>query len=181
MTNAELIVLGMLAEGDSYGYQIETRIKERNIRKWADIGFSSIYYVLDKLEKHGMVISVQQESAQGPSRRIFTITENGRQRLIEETLSSLSRQIPLPSSFYVALALLRHVDTDDAIKALSVHNESVSDRLKQLDESFRQDQPELINAMFDLGRWLAQTEKSWLEQFCSRLRRSQNREQFYGL
>ena len=39
MTSAELIILGMLAEEDCYGYQIEAKIKERNIRYWAEIGF----------------------------------------------------------------------------------------------------------------------------------------------
>ena len=165
MTNAELIILGMLAEEDSYGYQIEAKIKERNIRYWADIGFSSIYYVLDKLEKHGMVISKQQESDQGPSRRVFTISEQGRHCLVEETLSSLSQRIPLPSSFYVGLALLKHLNPEEAVRALSAHTESVSNRLKQLGEHSLPEQSEIVNAMFDLGRQLAQAEKSWLEEF----------------
>jgi len=180
MTNAELIILGMLAEEDSYGYEIEAKIKERNIRHWADIGFSSIYYVLDKLEKHRMVVSVQRESSQGPSRRVFTISKEGRHRLVEETLASLSRRIPLPSSFYVGLALLKHVEPDDAIRSISVHIKSVSDRLKQLDANSRPEQPEIINAMFDLGRSLAQAEKKWLEEFSGYLQELGNWEDFYG-
>lgn len=47
----EQLILGILAEGPQHGYHIEQIIKERDMRKWTDVGFSSIYYTLDKLEK----------------------------------------------------------------------------------------------------------------------------------
>jgi DNA-binding PadR family transcriptional regulator len=127
-----------------------------------------------------MVISKQQDSDQGPSRRVFTITEEGKRQLVEETLDLLSRRIPLPSSFYVGIALLKHVNSADAIRSLSVHIDSVSNRLKQLSERSQPEQPEIVNTMFDLGRRLAQAEKSWLEEFSSHLQKLDDWEDFYG-
>ena len=50
----EELILGILAEQPHHGYQIEKLIVDRGMRKWTDVGFSSIYYVLEKLEKKGL-------------------------------------------------------------------------------------------------------------------------------
>lgn len=173
MTDTELILLGLVAEGDCYGYQIEAKIKARNIRNWADIGFSSIYYVLAKLEKQGLVTSKQEKSPQGPSRRVFAITTTGRKLLTGQTLYRLAQRIPLPSSFYAGLALLKHVDLKAASKALAEHARGVRARLDQLNRDRQSEHTSLAEAMFDLGYRLAEAEESWLEEFHHRLEESQ--------
>ena len=55
LTASELTVLGLLVEHPRHGYDLERVIEQRGIRQWTDIGFSSIYYVLSKLEKRGLV------------------------------------------------------------------------------------------------------------------------------
>ncbi len=57
LTNTELAVLGLLAERPKHGYQIEQDIVERGMREWTEIGFSSIYYILNKLEAAGWLSS----------------------------------------------------------------------------------------------------------------------------
>ena len=47
----ELLLLGILAEKPQHGYHIEHLIEERGMRKWTEVGFSSIYYILARLEK----------------------------------------------------------------------------------------------------------------------------------
>ena len=54
----EELILGILAEQPHHGYQIEKLIVDRGMRKWTDVGFSSIYYVLEKLEKKDLAKSV---------------------------------------------------------------------------------------------------------------------------
>ncbi len=172
MTNSELIVLGLLAEEDCYGYQIEKKIKERNIRHWAEIGFSSIYHVLSKLEGKGLVTSRQEKSAQGPVRRVFAITSIGKRHLTGQALKRLAQRLPLPSTFYVGVALLQHIDREKAHQALAEHALAVRARLKQLNEASQSSQqmPMEAQAMFDLGYLLAKAEESWLEDFTTRLR-----------
>ncbi len=51
MTPAELAILSLLAEQPRHGYGIEQVIDERGMREWTAIGFSSIYYLLNKLEQ----------------------------------------------------------------------------------------------------------------------------------
>ncbi|MCY7144283.1 PadR family transcriptional regulator, partial [Streptococcus gordonii] len=41
----EELILGLLAEQPRHGYQIEKLIEDREMRRWTEVGFSSIYYV----------------------------------------------------------------------------------------------------------------------------------------
>ena len=165
MTDAELIVLSLVAEEDRYGYQIETDIEARNIRNWANIGFSSIYYFLAKLERQGLIRSRSKKSAEGPDRKVFAITAEGRRLLVEQALERLAQRLPLPSSFYVGLALSQHMNREVLRRALDGHTKAVHARLEQLNKDRGTSQTWLIEAMFDLGQRLAEAEKAWLEEF----------------
>lgn len=56
MNNKELALLGLLAEGPKYGYQLEENIAARGMRAWTEIGFSSIYHLLNKLAEQEWVL-----------------------------------------------------------------------------------------------------------------------------
>ena len=57
MTIKELSILTIVAEKPSYGYQIEQKIKQSGLRVWLSLGFSSIYYLLKKLEVRHFISS----------------------------------------------------------------------------------------------------------------------------
>src|SRR3546814_11724527 len=76
LTPSELTVLGLIVEQPRHGYDLEQVIEERGIRRWTDIGFSSIYYVLAKLEKRGLVDADEGRSG-AKSRRGFQDTVEG--------------------------------------------------------------------------------------------------------
>ena len=81
MTNAELAILSLVAEGPCHGYQIEHVIQERGMREWTELGFSSIYYLLKKLEAKGLVAGGLEEAERGPARKVYTLTDAGRAEL----------------------------------------------------------------------------------------------------
>ena len=74
----EAAILGLLCENPLYGYTIEKIIEERGMRHWTDIGFSSIYYVLKRLESRNFIESSCQQQEDKPSRKVYTITDSGR-------------------------------------------------------------------------------------------------------
>ena len=79
VTDAELAVMSLLAEKPMHGYQIEQIIEERGMREWTNIGFSSIYYILEKLRKIGWLKNVLESGeGKGPARQIFSLTNTGR-------------------------------------------------------------------------------------------------------
>ena len=73
----EAAILGLLCESPLYGYTIEKIIEERGMRHWTDIGFSSIYYVLKRLESKMLITSSCEQQADRPSRKPYTTTDAG--------------------------------------------------------------------------------------------------------
>ena len=74
----EQLILGILAEGPQHGYHIEQIIKERDMRKWTDVGFSSIYYTLDKLEKKRLTNNPRRSgNSKGSYAKAYQRTQTG--------------------------------------------------------------------------------------------------------
>jgi len=75
----EFVLLGLLAEGPSYGYELHLRLKIEFQNIWA-LSQSQCYTILKRLEAQGALEGelVQQERA--PSRRLLHLTHAGRQR-----------------------------------------------------------------------------------------------------
>ena len=68
---SDTILLSLLAEGDSYGYQLSRSIRERS---------GGAY----RLEKNGFIASYQGAESQGRPRTYYTITGPGRVYLKEK-------------------------------------------------------------------------------------------------
>ena len=77
------IVLGILAEGDSYGYAILKRVQEVSGGKleWTD---GMLYPLLHRLERLGQVKATWGASAEGRRRKQYRITPLGREALAEQ-------------------------------------------------------------------------------------------------
>lgn len=168
MTNAEMVVLGLLAEQERYAYHIEEQIRSRNLRAWARVGFSSIYHALGTLEKKGLVASRKQDSPVGPDRKVFAITDEGRRRLTDAALAVLEHRLPLPSSFYVGLSLIPHLEHGAVIDSLRRHAEQIAAARTEMTRAGG-DAVLIADAMQNLGEALQRAEAAWLEHFIAEL------------
>lgn len=70
----ELCVLVMAGEEDYYGYELVHRISE-NIA----ISEGTVYPLLRRLTQEGYFTTYLRESQEGPSRKYYTLTEQGKQ------------------------------------------------------------------------------------------------------
>ena len=84
-TSAEFAILTLLGEGPRHGYEIEKLIEQRGLREWTEIGFSSIYFLLDKLRRSGLVEPLPGEGG-ARSRRPYRLTGEGERTQARETL-----------------------------------------------------------------------------------------------
>lgn len=80
--SATPLVLGILAEGDSYGYAILKRIRELSSGQldWTD---GMLYPLLHRLERHGLVTSAWQHPQGQRRRKHYALTSAGRAALAE--------------------------------------------------------------------------------------------------
>lgn len=78
-----LLILGILARAASYGYEIVRRANEEShgLFAWQE---GTIYPVLHRLEKNGLVRAQWQESESGRQRKYYYITKKGREALGEQ-------------------------------------------------------------------------------------------------
>lgn len=75
-----LVLLRLLAERESYGYELVGRVHEAGL---ADVPDGSIYPALGRLERDGHISSRLVASPSGPARKYYRPTESGRARLEE--------------------------------------------------------------------------------------------------
>lgn len=172
MTNAELAVLSLLSEKPRHGYDIETQIEDRGMRDWTDIGFSSIYAILKKLEKKGWVEAEFARSVgQGAPRKVYRITASGREAQLSAVFEALSMPGRPNSSLLLGLANLPMISKDQALEALGQYCIALEARLGQLllraDE--QQPLPDFVEAMFDYSTAMIATELAWLNEYIQKL------------
>ena len=103
--SATPLVLGILAEGDSYGYAIIKRVSELSsgALEWTD---GMLYPVLHRLERLGYIKGRWGTSETGRKRKYYHLTAPGRAQLTEQrqqwqavdsALRNVWRFAPLPA------------------------------------------------------------------------------------
>jgi DNA-binding PadR family transcriptional regulator len=178
LTDAEILVLGLVAEMPRHGYELEQVIEQRAMREWTEIGFSSIYFVLGKLEARKLISAKRAEPANSRARKIYTVTGAGRRALNAQTLAKLSTIRPTYSSVLLGMINWPALDRDEALGALQARRTALQEeqeRLKDL-QTAQQPLPDFVEALFEhsIGQlraeavWVTRTldymsSKPWLE------------------
>jgi len=180
LTDAELLVLGLVAEMPRHGYQLDQVIEQRGMRQWTQIGFSSIYFVLGKLEKMGLVSANKPDKANATAtaKKIFAVTKAGRRALVTQTRSALRDVRPTYSSVLLGMVNWPVLKRDEALQALRARRNAIEAELARLGtiQVDQQPLPDHVETLFEysLGQlraeaqWVAQTldymtSKPWLE------------------
>ena len=81
----ELCVLAILSRGDSYAYEIASRLAD-------GIGMSegTIYPLMRRMQSDGLMTTYLVESANGPPRKYYKLSVNGRAALAAQRAEWLS-------------------------------------------------------------------------------------------
>lgn len=78
----ELAVLAVIAQGETYGYEILSTLESAGLD---GVGDASVYGTLRRLEQAGHLSSRLQASDSGPARKYYSITTAGRGQLRDGT------------------------------------------------------------------------------------------------
>lgn len=73
----DTMILYLLLENDSYGYEISKRIRELSEEKYV-IKETTLYSAFTRLEKNGYIESYFGDETNGKRRTYYRITESGR-------------------------------------------------------------------------------------------------------
>ncbi len=73
-------LLAIISEGEIYGYEMSEKLAKYGFTMASE---GSIYPLLIRMQKEGLITSVMKESLSGPKRKYYTLTEKGEEALGE--------------------------------------------------------------------------------------------------
>lgn len=79
----DMCLLAIIDEEPSYGYEMVTKLQDRGMHLVSE---GSIYPLLSRLQRQGLIDGYFVESTGGPPRKYYRIEHVGRERLKEWTL-----------------------------------------------------------------------------------------------
>lgn len=106
----------------THGYEIQKFLQVSDIDNWAKIQSGSIYYALAKLEKDGCIEVLREEKNGSRIRKIYIITNKGKQELKEDLQQELLVPIsPAGSDKFFLNNILDELPKDIIITTINKH------------------------------------------------------------
>jgi DNA-binding PadR family transcriptional regulator len=142
LTNVEMVLLQIIAEKEGIsGYGMNQIVKERGYREWADIGMTSIYVGLKKLEDKKLVkFKVHTAKiGKGPMPKIYCLTEKGREALSAEVFFILSESRERERAFDLGVAGIPFVAPQKVKEALLQRKKFLNEHLDKINNKFKKD------------------------------------------
>ena len=76
-------ILAVIADGETYGYEILAKLEDSGFESLLE---GTLYPVLTRLEKKGLILCRREKSPYGPVRKYYSVTAAGKESL--ETFKS---------------------------------------------------------------------------------------------
>lgn len=87
----QLLALRFIHEEPMHGYQLIDEMETREYVQSGRFETGSIYTILSRMEKRGLLTSEQKTAESGRSRRVYSITDKG-DKVLEEGLKAIIRR-----------------------------------------------------------------------------------------
>lgn len=172
MTNSELAILSLIVEAPRHGYEIEQLTRERGMRNWTELAFSSIYYILDRLVRQGYAtFHIQVGVAGHPNRKVYNATPAGLATLKDEILNALREPAANNQRFLLALSCQPLFSREEIRSALQARQNALSGLIEELSshpDQLNDHSPAHVRAMFEYSLTLLLAERSWVEDYIQR-------------
>lgn len=176
-SKVEVVVLGLLAEGPLWGYDLLERFRARSMGFWVEVGKASVYQALRRLEREGSVNGRSQEGPEGPDRRVYRITGAGRDRLLSGLSERFASLEPYETDGGLALGFAHLLSASAARKAVDEREVAVRDLLDAIKTERARVSADkapgrvVSTAMLFRQESLAKAELAWIKGFRSDLGR----------
>lgn len=138
--NLQYAVLGLVASKDdgAHGYRLKTECQAISDEFW-QTNYGRLYRVLDLLEQQGELLSTDEAQQGRPNRKVYRITEKGRQTLDDWLLQPVDEGAqPLRDELILKLLFLDPDDTDQLCSLIKQQRAIYFKRLAQIARRRRQ-------------------------------------------
>ncbi|MFI1678178.1 PadR family transcriptional regulator [Streptomyces sp. NPDC020607] len=173
----ELAILGFLHEEPLHGYELKTRIQDLNghIRPVSD---GALYPAISRLTAAGYVDQRTEPGSSAAPRRVLSLTDAGRTRLLARLREPKDVEITDGQRFFTLLAFLRHLPDPAeqatvlrrrqaflATPASFFYRDGKPVRAEEAEDLFRQ-------GMLRIARATGTEEKAWLTEAVATLEKT---------
>jgi DNA-binding PadR family transcriptional regulator len=165
LTQAEIAILSLLSEGEQHGYGLDAAIEQRGFRNWTNIGKSSIYWILNRLEQAGLITCRTNPSKKGPTRKLYDLTDLGRTALLRSVREAISHPDHPRSRVDLGAAYIELLPPDEAIRCLEEYHEAMRERIQQIIAIRKEQEPLPFGAqiIFEHGIIKGKAELEWVK------------------
>ena len=132
--NVRTLCLSVLYEGEATGYDIRRMCTEGEFAYFVEASFGSIYPALAKLEDDGLVTSRTVPQDGKPARKVYSITDGGRQAFAEELSAPLGEDV-FRSPFLLLARFVSILPQSLVADRVTEHLERMTAERQQLDQA----------------------------------------------
>ena len=164
------VVLALLADDPSYGYQLRARLRDALGPLGDAMNAGQVYVTLTRLEKAGLVaVESSADGADRSDRKVYALTPSGQQR-VAEWIAEMTWSRPDLAEFHLKLVAAASAGLADPLTIVDTQRRELLRRLRDaqraaMAEPDRSDAALLLEGIVlrlqaDL-RWLEACEKNW--------------------
>lgn len=158
-----------------HAYMIEQAIKSRSMREWTEISMSSVYKLLRKLEKDGLVCSKTGISKNNVTQKVYCLTPLGRKNLKEAIRILLSEPEHMIYRIDLATSHLCQLTKKEATECLKKYEAKLIEGLKcyrELEKYLKKRScPSHGMALAQRPQYLITGELSWVRKYMRGMQR----------
>jgi len=168
MTDQELIILTVLSETERYGYEIDKIIKSRQLHSGNNIALSSIYAVLTRLFRQGLLTSRETARSGKPPRKLYGISPNGLTVLESALTKALLSKDRILGKFELIVTVWPILSNDRRKELLTAYLNHLNEKFVRFEGLVRQEINPISAAYFERPMAAIKAEIEWLKHFSSR-------------
>jgi DNA-binding PadR family transcriptional regulator len=143
-------VLGLLADGPSYGYELKASFEDAIGPQWGELNIGHVYQVLDRLVRDGLVTRREVSQRDRPDKVVYRLTRAGRSELDQWLGEPVVRQRGYRDDFFLKLFVASRLGPDRVREAVRVQRVTYLAELSRLAElNRRQGSEPLISLLIE--------------------------------
>ena len=165
------LLLGIIYEKPLNAYEITKLLDYMNIKWWFNVADSTVYTTLKNLEKRGYIKGTIEKVGNMPDRTIYSLTENGKNKL-KETIKKSILQFNYDTNIFTIAAFIMDILEKEELKKLlkkrlNILQSYLTGISKQNNETWKQEVPAFHTANLQRMIYIVNAEISGTKRLLS--------------
>jgi DNA-binding PadR family transcriptional regulator len=127
-------VLGLLAEGPSYGYELKARFEDAVGPQWGELNIGHLYQILDRLMRDGFVTRRSVSQVDRPDKVVYRLSKAGRDELEAWLDQPFVRQSGYRDDVFLKLLVAARLGPDRLREVIALQRQSYLSELAGLSD-----------------------------------------------